>query len=308
MFDDLVHKKLVQRKEYTTEQFTGLSVFKYARSVFYDNLWNEDPRLLDCRGIVLDSNGSIVSYPFTKVFNYFPNTNMTENGAIIDPQTMVIAPCKVNGFMAACSLYQGDLLISTTGTLDSPHVQLAHQKLNTLDRNALIGLLTTQGGTFTFEICHESDPHIIDETPGAYLIGYRENSLGSKQAREASLNEFAAIIGAKRPACITETFGALIERSKGVKHEGFMVRDFNTEQTLCKIKSPYYLTKKFLMRLHETKVKLLYSNIQSARTKVDEEFYPLLDHIVGTYSYDEFNSMLESDRAVVIDRYFGGVN
>lgn len=308
MFDDLVHKKLVQRKEYSTGEFTGLSVFKYTRSVFYDNRWSEDSRLLDCRGVVLDRNNNIVSYPFTKVFNYFPCTNTTEDGSVIDPQTMVVAPRKVNGFMAACSLYGGTLLISTTGSLDSPHVQLVNQKLDTLDKNALIELLDTTGGTFTFEICHESDPHIIDETPGAYLIGHRANTIGSEQAREATLNEFAAIIGAKRPECITESFGALIERSRAVKHEGFMVRDFGTEKTLCKIKSPYYLTKKFLMRLHETKVKLLYSNIQSARTKVDEEFYPLLDHIVSTYSYDEFNSMVEEERAVAIDRYFGGIN
>ena len=78
MFDDLIQQKLVTKREYTDGNYTGLSVFKYSRSVFYNNSWNNDPRLVECRGIVLDSSDKIITYPFTKVFNYFQHTGCTE--------------------------------------------------------------------------------------------------------------------------------------------------------------------------------------------------------------------------------------
>ena len=65
--DDLVEKGLVTKKTYKDGEFEGLSVYKYTRKVFFDNLWNEDLRLLDCRGIVIDTDYNIISYPFTKI-------------------------------------------------------------------------------------------------------------------------------------------------------------------------------------------------------------------------------------------------
>jgi hypothetical protein len=189
--------------------------------------------------------------------------------------------------------------------LDSEHVELAREVINTLRVDKLKELPFTRTGTFLFEIVHENDPHIIHEEPGAYLIGYRENKIGSTMAPESSLDAIADIIGAKRPECISTLFGELVERSKHVKHEGFMVRDAHTGNTLCKIKSPHYLTKKFLMRLHENKVQSLFLDQQSARAKLDEEYYPLLDHIVQNYTFDEFNSMNEHERSKIIEEYLG---
>ena len=49
MFQELVKAGLVKQKRYPN----GLSVFKYARKVFYDALWNQNPLLLEARGMVL---------------------------------------------------------------------------------------------------------------------------------------------------------------------------------------------------------------------------------------------------------------
>lgn len=54
--DDLVEKGLVTKKTYNKGLYKGLSVYKYTRKVFFDNLWGEDSRLLDCRGIVIDTD------------------------------------------------------------------------------------------------------------------------------------------------------------------------------------------------------------------------------------------------------------
>lgn len=114
MFDDLVEKKLVKAKPYPN----GLTVYKYAPCVFYDNLWNTDKRLLDARGMVLDAEGNKVIWPFTKVFNRF------ENNTNLPLDTPVIAPVKMNGFMASVTCYHYKMLVSTTGTLDSDYVKL----------------------------------------------------------------------------------------------------------------------------------------------------------------------------------------
>ena len=90
MFQELIAKGLVKQKRYDN----GLSVFKYTREVFYKALWNEDPLLLEARGMVLDDDGNKVIWPFTKVFNHH------ENGTELDLDTVVVAPRKVNGFMA----------------------------------------------------------------------------------------------------------------------------------------------------------------------------------------------------------------
>lgn len=76
--DDLIQEGLVKKKAYTEGKYKGLSVLKYDRKVFFNNLWNKDKRLLDCRGIVVDENNNIISYPFTKVFNLFENGTKVE--------------------------------------------------------------------------------------------------------------------------------------------------------------------------------------------------------------------------------------
>ena len=46
----------------------NLFVLKYARSVFYNNAWNEF--LENCRGTIVDDEFNIVSLPFTKIYNF----------------------------------------------------------------------------------------------------------------------------------------------------------------------------------------------------------------------------------------------
>ena len=93
--DDLVRMGYVQKKTYHHGEFAGLSVLKYKNNVFWGNLWGKDDRLLECRGMVVDSHDNVVIYPFTKVFNHM------ENGTTAPDDKIVDAIQKVNGFMAA---------------------------------------------------------------------------------------------------------------------------------------------------------------------------------------------------------------
>jgi hypothetical protein len=296
MFQALIEAGLVKQKRYDN----GLSVFKYARKVFYDKLWNTDPLLLEARGMVLDDQGTKVIWPFTKVFNY------TENGAgsDISPDTSVVAPRKVNGFMAACRYWNGELIVSTTGSLDSDFAVLARTHIEERSSDDLMKLLIAADPyTLIFEICEPSDPHIVEEEMGAWLIGARSMTDGS-MAPEKMLDWIADEIGAKRPEVFHGTFGELWEMVRECKHEGWMVIDAATRETLFKIKSPHYLTKKFLMRMGQKKVTAMFENKEEFLKSIDEEFYSVVHYITRWWDAEKWSATSEADRRAVIEKYF----
>lgn len=194
--DDLVDKGLVTSRYYPD---LGLKIYKYARKVFYNNLWHLSPRLLECRGIVVGNEGNVVAWPFTKVFNLGENsTNLPDN-------KLVTAVEKKNGFLGVVSSHKGELLFSTTGSLDSPYCNLAKETIQEQCGNLdlIKKVMGHENMTFMFEICHPSDPHIVQEDHGAYLIGCRYNDSGI-MLPEAALDGIAKYLGAKRPHTVRE--------------------------------------------------------------------------------------------------------
>ena len=195
--DDLIAKGLVHKKEVKSGEYAGLAVLKYKNNVFWDNLWNVDKRLLDCRGLVVDSEDNVVIWPFTKIFNRF------ENGTDLPADQPVDAVRKVNGFMASVGVYKGQLIVSTTWSLESDFATLAknHIVSECDDIEYFIKWTESAKATFLFEICDPSDPHIIEEEPGAYLIGARiQNPDGTSfMLPEGVLDGIASITKFKRP-------------------------------------------------------------------------------------------------------------
>ena len=274
-------KPLITRKE--SARYPGLFVKKYTKRVFYDNLWNQDEELLESRGHVETADGKIVIKPFTKIFNHH------ENGTNIDRDEQCVAICKVNGFMA-CATYVAevdDVVISTTGSLDSDFVKMAEEHLASV--KSWIKLNGSVLTTYMFEIVDPRDPHIIQEEPGVYLIGCRfvanDRPYFSDVLNESLLDSLAEKMGVKRPMWSVGRFSSIVEVAKQAKHEGFVVYG-QTSRTALKIKTPYYLVlkaaarKKDIMRLN--------------KQNVDEEFYELIDHLRSIES--EFNAMDEQSR------------
>ena len=96
-------------------------VLKYKKKVFYDGLWND--YIAECRGSIVDANFNLISYPFTKIYNY----GIEKEAPVLPDDTKVTAFRKVNGFMVAMTVHNGELLVSTTGSTDSPFVDLAKE-------------------------------------------------------------------------------------------------------------------------------------------------------------------------------------
>lgn len=283
--------KLVKRRQST--RYPNLFVIKYTHKVFYDSLWT--PELEECRGLIVDANWNIVAMPFKKIYNRFEqNTDFT-------PDTKVTAVRKVNGFMAAATWVPSEkqVVISTTGSLDSEFVVLAEKHL----RPDITSWIATfgHGLTWLFEICDLSDPHIIPEEHGPYLIGAR-NLTSSNMLSEKELDSAArGMKYVERPHHYAGiSFKIVCDMVKVCHHEGFVVH--GPDKSL-KIKSPYYLINKFLARKKGERLLDLLSDIPSLRKTVDEEFYPLLDHLEA---HIEFPGMNERERLAVIQQFLVG--
>lgn len=289
-FDTTGIEKLIHTNDYPA---LGLSVVKYGRAVFYDNLWNTDSRLLDARGIVVDQSGNIVAWPFTKVFNY------GENNTLPDLDQVVQGIEKINGFMLTATNHNGKVLFSSTGSLHSDHVELGKVVVNRHkdDFNFYPGI------SYIFEICDPTDVHIVDEQPGAYLIGARYLSTG-RMMSEIELDLIAHGSGFFRPERETNTVRYFVDKSKTAKHEGFMIRDLN-DNTLCKIKSTAYLSKKAIIRLGNAKIDDLFTKgPENIKRRIDEEFFGVVDHICASFTKETWKELTGEQRKLVIDNYF----
>jgi hypothetical protein len=146
-----------------------------------------------------------------------------------------------------------------------------------------------------FEIVDESDPHIIKEPFGAYLIGARDIVYGDLLSEE-HLDEMARQFSCWRPDWYHTDFGTVVNMTNRCRHEGFMVYGKNTT---LKIKSPFYLVKKLFSRVNPEKITDNW--LDTARTWIDEEYYCLVEHIRANKA--SFVELTPEERREFIEAY-----
>lgn len=281
--------QLVNCKE--SESHPGLFVVKYKHKVFYDALWS--PELEEMRGTVVDKDFNVVIRPFRKIYNY------QENEATIPLDEEVIAVEKINGFMAGITYVRDHgVLVSTTGSLDSPFVALAKKHIQEKLTNWV--LCQPEWTTYLFEVCDQkNDPHIIEEAQGLHLIGARDVVTGELRDQTAldDIQESIGVSGTivRRPRWNATKFSQVLYWAKYSQNEGYVVYG---KDTTLKLKTPYYLTAKFLARCRPDKLEHALVN----RQRVDEEFYPLLDNI--QQNKEKYDALDVQGRLTYIREFF----
>lgn len=291
----LKNPKLVTMKETSP----GLYVLKYKRNVFYDNLWND--YLEECRGTIVDKDFNVISRPFTKIYNY----GVEDRSPNLPGNTLVTAYRKINGFMVAVTWHNKDVLVSTTGSTESPFVALAKEMMlkHMCWEDWQMAICGVQGMTMMFECVHPEDPHIVPEKAGMYFLGWRDNSWDSTtKGFGVSVSAGWTAFAQDYLKCFTaESYviplSELLDKAKSVQHEGFVF--YTKDNVSAKIKTPFYLTNKWMSRNPRTD-KLL---TKGFKEQIDEEYYPLLDHIRD--NIEEFTGMSEQDRLSWIRKYLG---
>lgn len=262
-------------------------LFKYHNKVFYNNLWGNNSALLEARGIVFNKlTGEVVQRPIEKCFNVGENNTPA-------PTDDLLAYRKVNGFMASASLYNGRLFVTTTGSLDSEYQQLAEKRIR--DSNAM--RILQECMTHTFEIVDESDPHIVPEDSGVYLLTGRAIATGSYM-RQPLLDGYAEEYDILRPELETPY-------NPNAEHEGYM---FYTHwgNPVSKLKTPHYLSKKALMRMGRKQTGIMFNDPEQFKKRLDEEFFDVFDYLLSEFTQEEYYNMSEQGRRDVIEEYFYG--
>jgi hypothetical protein len=267
----------------------GIYVLKYKKKVFYDNLWND--YIAECRGTIVDADFNLVAYPFTKIYNY----GIEKEAPVLADDVEVTAFRKVNGFMVSVTWYNGDVLVSTTGSTDSDYVSMAKEMMLTHmtweDWRLACAGSDVEDMTVMFECVHPDDPHIVPEEPGMYVLGYRDNVWGSKVGHHRSILEGMAVgFNCLVPEHYKVSLGKLKTMTKECRHEGYVF--YTADGVSAKIKSPYYLTSKWVARNPRTD-KLVDLN-KDIKHQLDEEYYPLVDAIRA--NIEAYTAMDEQSR------------
>ena len=216
------------------------------------NEWNRLARGLVVREGEGEPLDRIVSFPFTRFFNYGEKDAAPIQ---LDNSDMVE---KLDGCMVAVTLHDGIPFYQTRRLISAhqPDLDMTVTSFNGKDHKllTLIGtyvnkLNLNEGITYTFEFIHEATFVWTKYSPmewGLYLIGFRELDQFT-ESTEKALNSFAIQIGAKRPKLWDGTadfvkIKELMEQAKQERadFEGFVFRDRNTGDRL-KLKDSEYV-------------------------------------------------------------------
>jgi hypothetical protein len=268
----------------------GLYVLKYKKKVFYDNLWND--YIAECRGTIVDTDFNVVSRPFTKIYNY----GIEKEAPVLPLDTLVDVYRKVNGFMVAVTWHNGELLVSTTGSTTGDYVDMARESIDVARYSNVCR--QWYNTTFMFECVHTRDPHIVPELEGMYLLGYRSKDWNSRVMIDSKVLRMLEIEFDTRPVeHAVMSVGRMLDVVKSVRHEGFVF--YTKDGVSAKIKSPYYLTSKWVARNPRTD-KLVDLN-KDIKKNLDEEFYPLVDAIRA--NIEEYTALDEQARLAWIRKF-----
>lgn len=279
----------LKAKGLVTSKVDGhFETFKYARKVMYDYLWKTDPRLLEVRGHVFDTrNEKLVQFAPRKTFNYGEDGTWDD----VSLNSYVRLYKKYNGFMACATMYENELLVSTTGTTTSDYAKLAKEEILKFSTKSdcLIHDISA-GCTSVYEIIHDSDPHIVNEpVSGAIPLGWRYG------------NNYWQPYGDYKEMRLADALTFVQE----CKHEGYMMHLLNDSQNICKLKSPYYIGKKKLMRMNKNDVAFMYNYTDAAKQKLPAMWHQTVEYIVGAYNLSEWLLMPDQERRHVIEFWEG---
>ena len=281
----------------------GMFVLKYTKKVFYKGLWNQ--YLEECRGTIVDEDFNVIQRPFTKIYNY----GVEKQAPVLSDDTEITAFEKINGFMVAVTWHKGNLLVSTTGSVESPFVDMAMEYINQVEDGMETMCEFYKDFTWLFECCHPNDPHIIQQEPGLYLLGCRRKSWGPESlvvldecatlGYVEAFNTYRGVNVVKAPKMFRTTVGELKKMVKSVRHEGFVF--YTASGVAAKIKSPYYLMAKWVARNPNTDKLMDLKN--DIKERIEEEFYPLVDKI--RENIEEYTALDEQSRLAWVRKQLG---
>ncbi len=236
------------------------------------------------RSLVVDLNGNIVSPSFKKFFNDTERPDIDPLPATISSATAIE---KVDGSTFIASLFKGNLVVRTRGTVDASNQENAHEFAQLTEKyklkEILVELNKVEPTTLLFEITSPIQRIVVDYgyEPELWLTGavrHNDYSYFTQDELDSVANKYCL----RRPR--RYYFSTLEELSETVKAfrgvEGICLY-YHNDQCIRKFKSIHYLY------LHRAK-----SDVSSLE-KVMDLYLAYMGEIGHTPSYQEFFAYLE---------------
>lgn len=202
-----------------------LKIYNYSQATQYEAHW--DGITLNCRGLVLDQEGNVISKGFTKFFNY--SEGRTDIPKYINTITIYD---KMDGSYIGLFNYEGNWIINSKGSFTSDQVLWAEEILKAKDLSNL-----DEDITYCFELIHPENRIVVDyqDTKDLIYLTAFDNNTGL---------EISLLERPKNFTLVDLTFETsfrpdLLKSLNNYNEEGFVIRFDNGER--CKIKFDEYI-------------------------------------------------------------------
>jgi len=115
--EEYINQKLISKQRHPT---FDIWIYNYTPECVFSQKWDEITT--QCRGLILDEEGTVIALPFKKFFNF------DEPNVSIPSGTPSILK-KMDGSLIIVTMYKGELIVATRGSFVSDQVLLARDMI-----------------------------------------------------------------------------------------------------------------------------------------------------------------------------------
>ena len=164
----LIHDKFIKAKLLDND----LMSLNFTESAFKKKKWND--KTITARGLFVDTTtGDIKIRSYNKFFNLHENKNTSPKTLSKTLKFPIKAYDKYNGFLGIASTVNGEFTLATKSTTTGEYVDYFKEIYNNLtdnEKEQLRNLSEKYKCSFTFEVLHTDDRHIIDFSENRLII------------------------------------------------------------------------------------------------------------------------------------------
>jgi RNA ligase len=273
-----------------------LSIYNYSRECQYDGMW--DDITLNCRGLVLDTEGNVIAKPFPKFFNYEehkPEDIPNENFEVYE---------KMDGSLGIFFYYGGEWHMATRGSFTSEQAIKGKEMLDKYNRVQLM-----ENYTYLVEIIYPENRIVVDygKEERLVLLGIVRTDSGEEldyitMSNESDVTDIPLVMKYKTWGEDWETLKKEISKD----NEGYVIR-FSGGMRM-KIKGNEYVRLHRILTNFSTKDiwELLRNNepLESLLDRVPDEFDAWVKEVVKDLrtQFDTIKSEIEIEFRELIDK------
>lgn len=164
----LIHDKYIKAKLLDN----NLMSLNFTETAFKKKKWND--KTITARGLFVDTTtGDIKIRSYNKFFNLHENQNTSLKRLAKTLKFPIKAYDKYNGFLGIASTVDGEFTLATKSTTTGEYVDYFKEIYNNLtdhEKEQLRTLSEKYNCSFTFEVLHTDDRHIIDFNENRLII------------------------------------------------------------------------------------------------------------------------------------------